>query len=371
MLLRWMHLIQPDGRQAFRPSFACMAVAWLPMALIAVVERLVTGRAEPIVRDPAVHVRLLLAIPLFFVAESLLDELSGVALKRFVRGPYGGEAYTIERLVRSTRAFRDAVLPEAIIFALAVTAGILVLEGAGGASGLMRGSSVALPDFSPSRLWYGLVALPMFFFLQLRFLYRWALWARVLLSLAESKLDLMPTHPDFSGGLGAVAEPVPAFAVFVLGNAAVVATHWSEQMALRGAHLKNFAATFVALVVVALLLALAPMVAFTRSLWTARLTGLRQYGHVAMALSRAFHGRWINRQNDDTLLGNPDPSSLIDMQSSYQNVERMRLFPFGPRPAVLVVGAVLVPVLPLVALEVPIGELLSRIGGAMLGGLPP
>jgi hypothetical protein len=370
-ILRSLHLTGPDGRRALRPALACVAIGWLPTALIAIVDRLATGRIEPLMGDPTVHVRLVIAIPLFFTAEALLDELSGVAMKRFLRGPYGGDPHTIEKLVHETERLRDSVLPEAIMLTLSLVMGQFVLWGGGGASGFFSGAHGEVANFSPARLWYGVIALPLFFFLQFRFLYGWALWARILAALSRSKLDLVPTHPDLAGGLGALAEPVPAFAAFVLGNNAIVATSWGEEMTRHGAHLKSFAPIFGAAVIGALLLALAPLCVFVRRLWNGRLEGLRQYSRVAFALTRAFHQRWVANEHDEAILDSGNPSALIDMQSAYQNLERMRIVPFGPRSAVLVFAAALLPVLPLLAVEVPIEELFTRIGGAMLGGLPP
>jgi len=370
-VLRSMHLTGPDGRHAFRPALACIAIAWLPTVIIALLDRLATGHMEPLMRDPSVHVRLVIVIPVVFTAGALLDEFSGVAMNQFLRGPYGGEASAIEKLVHETEHLRDSVLPEAIMLGLSLFAGQFVLWGPAGASGLFAHphQSVAALAISPARVWYGLIALPLFFFLQLRFLYAWALWARILFALSRSKLDLEPTHPDFGGGLGELAEPVTAFAMFVLGNEAIIATRWGQEMVLYGTHLKSFVPTFVAIVFLALFLALAPLCVFFKALWHSRLEGLRQYSRVAFALTRGFQRRWVGDEHDETILDSANPSALIDMQSAFQNLDRMRLIPFGPRSAIVVLAAAVVPMLPLLVVEWPVEELFTRIGEAMLGGL--
>jgi hypothetical protein len=368
-ILTSVGLVGHGEHDARRPGLVFAAISWGPMVLLAL-PRWATARAlDPVVRDPAVHVRLLVAIPFFFLAEALLEERCASSFRRLVGG-YLHRKTEAAPFARSAERLRDAWLAEAAILAISIALGQSALWGITSGSGALRGVGVR-PSFTAAFVWYAVVGLPVFQFLLLRSLYRWAIWCRLLVSLSRIQLELVPTHPDGAGGISCVGEPVESFAVIVLAGASVVAATWGYRLVVDDIDSKAFASPFILLVVICMVTAFGPLFFFTVHLWRARIAGLREYSGFARRYTKLFHERWIIQANDESLLGTPDISGLADLGTSYEKLEKMKLVPFGPRLAIIVLAATFTPMVPILAIEQPIPQLVTSLGRALLGGLPP
>jgi hypothetical protein len=99
--------------------FVLVAVAWVPMMILAAVEHYATGHVSAVVADYSVHTRLLLSIPFFFLAERSMHSRTVRCIDRFVLGQWaeGGEA-AVSAVTAQAARWRDAALPELVILAL-------------------------------------------------------------------------------------------------------------------------------------------------------------------------------------------------------------------------------------------------------------
>jgi hypothetical protein len=87
--------------------------------------------------------------------------------------------------------------------------------------------------------------------------------------------------------------------------------------------------------------------------------------------AQLFEDKWIRKIGategiEESPLGSPDMSSLIDLNSSYQFAKNMRLFPFGMRALVAIAVAALLPMIPLILVEIPLKEILRLIANTFL-----
>jgi hypothetical protein len=366
-LLQRMRIVRGDSRDVLRQALLWSGLAWLPLVALQLVRE--GGISQyAILRDLAVHVRLLVAIPLFAVAEEVLHRTCARAVSWWTTGQFvvasPGDPDRVEEILAKTERRRDAVGAELLLAGFAWGAQVvtwLVTGRAGLLSAFMEGG---LP---PDQAWYAFVALPLFNFLWLRLLYRWLLWSGLLWRFSHLELRLVPTHPDLAAGLAQLAEPAVGFAVVLLANSAMIAAAWYSRMAGTEIKISAYASEFLLLAALGEALALGPLVLFSRQLLRARLEGLYQYRKLALSYTRLFHRRWIEQGDETELLGTPDLQSLADLGNSYQIVDKMRIVPFGPRDALIVFAAVAVPVLPLVLMEVPLPKLLGRVGKMLLG----
>src|SRR5262249_18814651 len=144
-----------------------------------------------------------------------------------------------------------------------------------------------------ARWWYGFVALPVFYFVGFRVLWRWAVWCRFLWRVSRAPLHLQATHPDRAGGLELVDAPTLAIAQARVGTSAIAAATWGHRIVFEHAHAKAFTQGIALLVVVVLLLAFAPSLFFFRRLLSLYREGLLEYGSLALDYSRRFQQRWI------------------------------------------------------------------------------
>jgi len=365
-----MKIVRGDHRDVIRQSLLFVAITWVPIAALAIVNGHVRPEENSFLRDLSLHVRLLIAIPLFFVAEDALDRLCNRTIatfsaSRLARATESDLDPVVPTLRRATR-WRDAAAVEGLLL-LIVFGFAIGLWRATGRTGMLSEATAAMA-LSPARAWYGFVALPLFNFLFLRALYHWAIWSGILLKFSRLDLGTTPTHPDNAGGLEHLAEPTLGFTFFLMATSAVIASVWGSQVLHEGVSAKTYLDQFATLVILGEILAFAPLLAFSSGLLHTRIKGLLEYGRLALTYTRAFHSRWIESGNTEGLLGSSDIQSLADLSNSFEVVKKMRVVPFTPRQTIVVFAAIALPMVPLVLNEIGIDKLLEGVGHALLGG---
>ena len=344
---------------------AAIVLGWVPLVLFAEIEQLVTGRREPLLADVSVHVRLLVAVPLFLVAERALAHQQQETLARL--GDEGfvaaGDRARYVRLVERAGRLRRAWLPDAILLALALANGIATLAGWIGPARLVHGPSGAALG------WFALVAQPLFVFLLMRAWWRWVIWMRTLVGVARLPLQLALGHPDRHAGLGFVVLPSLAFHVpFLVGVGSVLCASWGMQIATAGASLPQFKTPLIAFVALGELDALAPLLALTPRLFVAARAGVVEYGGLATDYVRRFRRRWMAPAARDEVLGTSDLQSLNDLGAQFRDsVQKTSPILFGPRELVVLAAAMLLPVVPLLLAFLPVEAVLGKLGKMILG----
>ena len=368
--LRALHRLHLTRRDGSPRAWAIVAIAWMPLLVSALLRVGVGQRPSPILHDLSAHVRLLIGIPLLIEAERLLEPRCQAVIDQLYRGRLA-EPAALDRIVERAGRLRDARLVELALLAIVGLGGLAVVWGHVGPTGLFSGISEA-GSISFARAWYVLVALPITQFLMLRWLWHWGIWSYVEVRVARLPLATIATHPDRAAGLGFLATPLAAFAGFVLAIAATMAAAWGTKILDGQATLPTLVPSFLGFVVLALMVACGPLLLFIRPLYRARLRELPRYHGLALDFVRTFHRKWIEgRPAGEPLVSTPDLSAWNDLCGAYGSLVQVRLVPFGPRAVIGIVIAAVIPMLPLVAMTMPLTELLAKIARALLGGLPP
>jgi hypothetical protein len=363
-LMRAVHLVRGDGADPWRQSLALVALTWVPLAAFSLVQRLATHHWNALVLDPAVHVRLLVAVPLLVVAEEVMHLLSRRCVDQFVQSSLVSDGLGIRRVLTRVTLMRDAKLPEVVLAVAALAAGEARLWGRPSGGPFAIPGWVAAPSFAG--IWWGVVALPLSQFLLYRSLWRWILWADLLWRF--SRLDVRPvaSHPDRCGGLRFLAEPTLGFAVVVMSIDCIVAGTWGGQMVFEHVPLESSALPFSITTAVSLLVGLAPLCVFSNRMWRTRLRAVRQYDLFALEYARLFQRKWIDDVGEtESPLGSADIQSMADLANSLAIVRGMRVVPLGVREVAALLAGVWLPSVPLVLLTVPLNELLKRIAGVL------
>lgn len=364
--LRRLHLARADGSPRAWPL---VAIAWVPLVTAALL-RVITGHPPPpILLDLSAHARLVIGIPLLILAERILEQRCREAVDQLYDGNFAERA-VVDRILDRAERMRESRLGELALVALALLGGQSLLWGFIGPTGLFAGISEP-GAISFARLWYALVGWPIAQLLFLRWIWHWSIWSYIVVRLSRLPLATIATHPDHAAGIGFLGAPISGFSGFVLTLSAFVSAAWGTQILAGRASLPAFVPEFVAFLVLAVVLACGPLLLFVKILYHARRREIVRYNGLALDYVRAFHRKWIEARPDaETLLGTPDLQSLNDLCGAYESLVKVRLVPFGPRAIAGVGIAAILPMLPLVATAVPIDELIRRIGGAILGGLP-
>src|SRR5262245_6969184 len=82
---------------------AVLVVTWVPLVLLGLLNEHVTGRADSTLRSPSVHVRLLVATPVFLFLDQMFPQVCRNVLRQLTRQSFVLDAAKprFDRLLRS------------------------------------------------------------------------------------------------------------------------------------------------------------------------------------------------------------------------------------------------------------------------------
>jgi hypothetical protein len=312
------------------------------------------------------HVRLLLVIPLLFLCEAIVDprmrDFSRTIVRSGVVPPGVVPALRVE-IARAAR-WRDAWLPEAACLALSVLWSLAWPH-----SQVYGSSGVYDPEHPLAGQWYWAVCLPVFRFLMLRWLWRLGLWTYFLWRVSRLPLHLVPTHPDRAAGLGFLEVVQGHFSVLVLAISLVLSASFAEELIVRTMSFDSLYAAVALMLAGDAVLFLGPLLVFMPALWACHVKGLAAYTEFAQEYVNGFDRKWLDKRAspDEPLLGTPDLQSLADLSNGVAVVREMRLVPASTRLAVLLAIPAMLPMLPLLLIKYPIGELLKMVFAKLSG----
>jgi hypothetical protein len=174
-----------------------------------------------------------------------------------------------------------------------------------------------------------------------------------------------------AGGLGFLGQAHISMVTFPLAIGCVLSAEIAFRIFFEGLELtslKAMAPLLVAYLIVVEIFAFGPLVIFVAPLAAARRQALRTYGILVQQHNTLFHRKWIDgeSQPDESPLGNPDMSSLVDLGSSFLVVRQMNVFPASRAQALRVAFIACVPALPLMFLVLPFSEVLRLLAGIVM-----
>jgi hypothetical protein len=362
-------LARTVGLPAGRAGLVWMGVligvfAWLPLVVLTAFERtLLDGPAIPFLKSFGTHARLLLAIPLFFVAEAFFDVRAVEVLQKLLdsRVIPQQEYASFWRALRRTARLTDSWVFET---AFAVVTVIAI------ASGLRTDLPVDVSTWradAADRLtlagwWYSVISIWFFQFLLWRWCLRLIIWTGLLWSIARLNLQLIATHPDRAGGLGGLGIAHVELGALGFGVTAMLSASYAEQILFGGANPNAFVLPLAAAIVGTTLLLIAPLAIFFPKLLAVKQRGLLEYGALATGYTRAFEAKWLRSpQSDSEVLGTADIQSLADLSGSFDVIRSMRLLPMATSQIVLLFAAAAIPVVPLVLVRFRLDDIIMNV----------
>ena len=351
-----------------RMSFMTIAVTWLPIVVLSIVEWRATGRVSALFLSYSMHAKLLVAVPVMLAAEAVMNMRTSRCIERIVDERWVEPVPSVLALTAAAERRRDSGVAEIVLLALAVLGSQTLLWGLLQPLGVVRGRG--LGHMSAAAVWNGTIALTIYQFLFVRWLWRWWIWIRLMWGLSRLKVRALAAHPDKQGGLGFLAEASAGFAAILFAVSSVQAAVWADQVSFDHVSVMSFKPEIAVLVALSFMVTLLPLLPFVRPLWMARFQAVREYGRLAADHARMFHARWVQRGEREDLLGSPDVSSLADIGTAYDVIRLMRPIPFSLYTILVIALAVLTPMIPLALMEVPLVQLLRKLSGVAMGGLP-
>jgi hypothetical protein len=361
-LLHWLGL-ERLARRFHRYRFLIPPlIAWLPLFVITSAHAAVAGTQEgvPFSRDFAVHVRLLLSMPLLIAAEGMVNRgLAQVVAHFFQSGIVVAEERSkLEKAAAEASRWGGSVGGEVVLLIVAYADALF----RSGSLNPIGDSSWRTASFAAD-FWYRDVALPMYGFLVLRWLWWFVLWVEFLWHVSRLRLHLVATHPDAVGGLGVVSVGHARFALLVLALSITAAGQLGERAVFQGASLTQLQVPMIGCVVAGVAFFLAPLVVFSPQLLRARQSGLVEFGAFVYGYVQAFQKAWIEGPypRGEAALGSADIQSLADAQNSYSAVRRMKLVLVDANVLLPIAAAAILPMVPVLLVRVPLQEAIRSV----------
>jgi hypothetical protein len=368
------------GRDLAGRIAAVVCLTWMPMAMFALMEGLVSTRIEAtnFFADYAAYAQFLIALPLYIIAERVVNRNTREGSRDFLDTgvvdpadvPYVNESHL------EVKRLRLAWWPEALCIFLAYFFAL----------------STILPEFFGADLltwhtqlfghqrhltwaggWAMLVALPVYNYWWLRIAWKVAIWTRYLWRMSRLHLQLVASHPDEMGGIGFVGEVQAKFAIviFAYGISSVAAVV-AYKVKIEGASLlvPPVWGTTLGFILGAPAAFLWPLFMFTKQLFRTKRKMVALYREQATRHARAFEAKWIGlHAHDDSVIDVQELMRINHVATVFERIEHMRVVPFDLRSAMQLIGSTLGSVataLPLMKIEGPLKEwldLLSRLFG--------
>ncbi len=364
-LERRIGLAPEDSLGVGRRALALALFSWLPIVLSALLSgRALPGEAgEPLFQHFGVQVRCLVAIPLFVLAEGVAHGLTMRLLPHFVRSGLVSEAERprLREVLTAVARLRDRTLPWVLILGAVIAWQAL---GSGDSHELIwTGDDAAPARFGFGGWWFAWVTRPIFLALLLGWLWRLVLLCVLFRRIGGLDLQLVPTHPDRAAGLGFLEKIPTLFSPVVLGLSAVFASRWAHDVLYHDVHVDSLRLQMGAVVVLSLLIFLAPLLLWLGPLAAAKRRALLDYGALVGEHGRMVRERWILRREvaDDALLGAQEIGPVADTITLYDAVRKQRVVPIGAGSVLPIALAAALPMLPVLAIEIPIRDLLLKL----------
>jgi hypothetical protein len=362
-----------DERQrVIRRALLLIMMTWLPLLVLSVLHGDAYGSkvSVPFLLDIAVNVRFLIAVPILILAESGIDARWRLLVLQFLRSGLVPEKELppFEAAIEKTTRLRNGVLPELLIL-LAAFLPVLFVRTEPLLTGISNWhATVGSDQITPAGWWFNLVSTPIFRFLMFRWLWRMILWTYFLWRVSRLNLAYVATHTDMAAGLGFLSEGQKAFSPIVFAGGTVIAAQVANTITYLGASLSSQKLPMIAYGVLAIVILLAPLLVVAPVLLKVKRNALREYGVLVTRHNQLFDQKWIQRgqPSDESILGNPDASSLVDLGSSFTVIRQMGIVPIDKPTLVTLALAAALPMIAVALYATPTDELI-RVVLKMLG----
>jgi len=368
-LQRRLGLVPRKGGGVVRRAVFWSLVAWLPIAGWAWYRHrlLPPTDVEPLLAHYGIPVRFLVAAPLFILAEGIAHVSTTKLIPHFVTSGVvpPAEVPRFRAVLERAVKLRNSTLPWIAILALIIaisTASELFGEEHAMQWAVERGG------YGFGGWWLLWVARPIYLTLALSWLWRVVLLFLIFRRIAGLELSIVPTHPDKAGGLGFVARIPALFAPVAFAFSAIVASRWAHEVVYHGASVLSFKLQMAAFVILALCLFVSPLLPFMPRLARAKNNALLDYGTLVGRQGRLVRRRWVEGKEieADGVLDAPELGPVADLNTAYDAVNAMRPLPIGALPVVPLLVALALPMVVVVALQVPVKDIVAGLLNALM-----
>lgn len=347
-----------------------MIICWLPLAVFTVFKGTFwTGDiSTSFITSFYIQAGLLIAIPVFILAEKLVNPKLEMILKQFKNSGIVNKDDHEEflQMIKKRTHFLKSHWTDLAVLVICYFQVFLILSYESTYTSLLSWQMTTVdgdPDLNFAGFWGALIARPFLLFLFYRWLLRVIVWGTILLRISKFNLNLFAVHPDLCGGIGFIAYSIRYFSPVAFAISAVVAGNIADFMLIEGMHLSELKYAIVGYFLLITLIFTLPLSPFISKLLDAREKSIFENNDFANGMFRELRKQlskgYENVTTEDLKL--PYYSSACDLNGVMENALKMKFIPFTIKDMIpLWIGAG-VPFLGVVIIEVPVAELFRTI----------
>ena len=341
-----------------------MALLWLPPFVLAALDSIGASKSPTvsIFSDLPFHVRCLFAVPILVATEchvgKLLAEVMPIVLARGMIRPQSEPAFI--EMSQRIRKLRDSREAEALMLlgSLAFVASRAYLDLPQQISSWRQSASTI---GTLARIWDQQIGLTTYYFLVLRWLWKFLIWSYFLIRVASLKPILQSHHPDSAGGLSFFVYRHLWFGITAFALSSVIASNIGEIVKFGGIKVDTFLFPLIFYLVITELLLISPLLCFSPLLVRLRRSGLDRYGNFANRYAEDFDRKWVEPDLEDIpdALGSPDIQSFNDLIGTYEHLREMEGLVFRRGHIITLTILISMPLAPLILFKVPVSEFIK------------
>lgn len=365
---RRLGLIPRDGRSSLRRALIFAAFCWLPVVIWATL----TGRAsdhhdgDALLAHFGVHVRSLVAIPLFVLAEDVEQKRVPPILHYFVESGLVS-ADTLPRfraLIAGFARLKNRALPWVLIAGLVLawsSAGAVVAQADDVIWQSVPGDTTGSITFGG--WWFILVIRPLFSAFLLAWAWRACLTFILFFKLSRFPLAFAPAHPDRAAGVGFIERFALIFSPVIFAVSAVAAAAFAHDLMYHEVNITDIKGELIATAVLLTVIFLIPFAPLVVTLGKVKREAIDRYGSLVGQHGRLVHRRWILKEEIGTpaILDAPELGPVADVQAIYQAVRSMRIVPVGRLGLIAIVVPAALPMLIVAAMQLPLQSIVAKV----------
>ena len=354
-----------------------LGITWLPLVIINAFEgTLFTGGQQSFLADVAMHVRLLVGLPMLLLIGAGIDKKVTDVEKYFSETlmKEKEQQFVFAKILKGTKKLANSAIAEIILLLILIAVTISVGHGGlfnaeqGGTESWKLAVNEGNQVLSYAGRWANFISIPVYQFLILRWLWRYIIWAILLFRLSLTRLSLQATHPDKAGGLGIILLAQKYFNLIFIAISIVISGELIARLIKDPDAFPGIRSDGIAYILICLILVLLPPVFFARKLINTKEEGLLKLSKLGTSLSNQFEEEWINDLpvENKTTNAKVSTSDLQDYDTIYVSLEELRLVPFTARDVIAMAIPLFIPYIPILFVHFSIGELLQKLFGILM-----
>ena len=371
-----LRLANGDPPPIARRILAGILISWVPLLILCLVQPNVeldeagVNATSSLLTHISVYARFFVTLPLLIFAENAIRPRLEKALRQaVVTGllPPSQQAAFADLLITALK-WRESRLAETVMVALAYLLGHFAIDIL--TARLHSNWTHVEGTLTWAGIWYAYISTPLLQFMGLRWGYRLLIWWRVMHGMARMNLFIKPAHPDQRGGLAFLGDSIEAFAILAFAFSAMAAGAVADFVVNAGADMLELKGAIAGAAAMILVLFISPLLFFFSPMLRAKEHALLAYEGLAQHYFLTFDQKWLASKpgtSKPTNLAEADFSGATDLISLVKGVREMKYLPVTKEGLLPLVIAVVLPFLPVIAVAMPVQDLLGNVLKLLVG----